>query len=271
MNISTFVWNKVNGLREIWHFSNRWQLIMVRALFPYESINIYRINGLQILVDHSAGDVNGSREILISPMYGQYLKKMKLTGPLRVLDFGANIGCFPLLLKLESFNVEKLACVELNPRTFMRMRFNVERNLDCKIIPLNVALVGESREIELCLGEGGTSDHIYTKNSSRNGKAVIVKGRTFDDIFHDAFGEEVIDICKIDVEGAEYEVFKSNNYKHLKKCRYILIEVHHEAGKPREEVLRKISESGFLEIDGESKRRSDRHYVHFFANKHLGA
>lgn len=265
MSLST----KINGLKEIWQFDNRWQLIFERLFFSKEKINIYRYKNLEVLIDHSAGDANGAREVLTSPMYRQFLRRMKLDGALRVIDLGSNNGGFPLLLKSENLEIEKLVCVELNPKTFSRMRFNIERNLDCEFCPLNVALVGESREIEISLGEGSTSDSIYKTTSNANGNVVKIQGLTFDEIYHDAFIDEIIDICKIDVEGAEFEVFKFDNYKSLKKCRYVLMEIHNEKDRPRDEVLKKISDIGFIEKDGENKNESNKHYVHFFVNKLL--
>jgi hypothetical protein len=153
--------NKINGVKEIWHFDNRWQLVLSRLFFSSEKLNVYRYKGLDILEDHSAGDANGAREVLTSSMYRQFLSLMNLSGEINVLDLGTNNGGFPLLLKSENVRIKKLACVEFNPRTFSRMRFNIERNFDCEFIGLNVAVCGENKEIEIALKAGSTGDSIY--------------------------------------------------------------------------------------------------------------
>ena len=54
---------------------------------------------------------------------------MNLRSPLRVLDLGSHIGAFPLMLKDCGYAIGELVGVELNPVTYSRMRFNIERNL----------------------------------------------------------------------------------------------------------------------------------------------
>ena len=106
------------------------------------------------------------------------------------------------------FQFNKLACVELNPRTFSRMRFNVERNADCEFIPINAAVCGQNKLLSVMLGKGGTADSIYAPTIS-NETPCRVEGRTFDSIYDDTFGDRTVDLCKIDIEGAEFEMFRS--------------------------------------------------------------
>jgi FkbM family methyltransferase len=256
--------NKINGIKEIWHFENRWQLIINRLFFSHEPINIYRYKGMDILIDHSAGDANGAREVLVNPMYRQFLPQMDLSGSINVLDIGANNGGFPLLLKSENINIKKLVSVELNPKTFSRMRFNVERNIDCDFIGINAAVCGENCDLKLKIGDGSTSDSIY--NESKNGHFLNIQGITLDSLIIEKFGDEVIDLCKIDIEGAEFEIFEKGNFQLLKNCSYLLMEIHHESDRDRNEVRRKLFELGFNEFQGENKNESNKHYVHLFIN-----
>jgi hypothetical protein len=146
--------SKLNGFKEIWYFDNRWQLLINRLFFRRERINIYRLKGMNILVDHLAGDANGAREIIVSPMYRQFIPEMKLASPVNVLDIGANNGGFPLMLRANNIALKKVVSVEFNPNTFMRMRFNLERNAGCEFTGLNAAICGEARSLEVSLGEG---------------------------------------------------------------------------------------------------------------------
>jgi FkbM family methyltransferase len=259
---------KINGLKEIWQFENRWKLIFERLFFSSEKINIYRYKNLEILIDHAAGDANGAREVLTSPMYRQFLHRIK-PGKINVMDLGSNNGGFPLLLKSENFEIEKLVCVELNPKTFSRMRFNIERNINCHFFPLNAALVGEAREIETALGEGGAGESIYQNGSNGNLSVVRIQGLTFDEIYRAAFDDEIVDICKIDVEGAEFEVFRAGTCEKLKQCRAVIMEIHENKERRRAEILNRIAEFGFVEKDGENKNEPGEHYVHFFENLKL--
>ncbi len=256
--------NKINGIKEIWQFDNRWQLMLTRLFFSREKINIYRYKGLEILEDHFAGDANGARALLTSPMYRQYLEEMDLAGPLNVLDMGANNGGFPILLKSEGLEIKKLACVEMNPQTFSRLRFNIERNFDCEFELINGAVCGEHRTIDVVLGEGSTHHNIYDYKKSSNGRNWQVQGYTFDEIFASAFGEETVDLCKIDIEEAEFEVFTKPEHRSITKCRYLLMEIHESRGEFREIIRNRLSELGFKEIDGEAKN-DKKDQVHFFS------
>lgn len=259
--------NKINGVKEIWRFDNHWQLALSRLFFPSEKINVYRYKGLEILEDHSAGDANGAREVLTSMMYRQFLPLMNLPSEINVLDLGTNNGGFPLLLKSEKIRVKRLACVEFNPQTFSRMRFNIERNFDCEFIGLNVAACGENKEIEIALNSGSTDDSIYF-NQSR-GKTYRLQGLSFDEIYRRTFAAQIIDLCKIDVEGAEFEILGGREHQNLKNCRYLLMEIHHDKNRDRNAVLQKLNALGFDEINGEGKRDAEYHYVHFFINRNL--
>jgi FkbM family methyltransferase len=256
--------NKINGLKEIWQFDNRWQLIASRLLFSKENIDIYRYRGMEILIDHSAGDANGAREVLTSPMYRRYIAQMELPGGSNILDIGANNGGFPLLLKSEGVAIKKLVSVELNPQTFSRMRFNIERNFDCEFVGINGAVCGSHREIDISLGSGGAGDSIYEQNSA--GVRHRMQGYTFDEIYEMALNGERIDLCKIDIEGAEFEIFANSGHGLIKKCRNLLMEIHEGDGRSRETIRAVLSGLGFKEIGGETKNNED-HHVHFFVNQ----
>lgn len=258
--------NKINGIREIWHFDNRWQLLFSRLFFRHERINIYRLGDMNILIDHAAGDANGAREIMVSPMYRQYLPILGARGPLSVLDIGANNGGFSLLLKANGFELAKVVCVELNPNTFSRMRFNVERNLDCEVVPINAAICGEAREFELYLGEGNVGDSLYNSQAGNGARPQKVAGMTFDDVYSSTFGDEVVDICKMDIEGAEFEVLASRECTRLAKCRYLIMEIHEAEGRNPRDVIDELSALGFAERHAE---KGADPAVHFFVNSNF--
>jgi FkbM family methyltransferase len=259
--------NKIEGFRQVWQFSNRWQLITSRIFFPHEPINIYRLRDICFLADHSAGDANGAREIISTPMYRKFFDAMKLDQPFNLLDLGSSNGGFPLLLKASGFELKKIACVEMNPNTFSRMRFNIERNFSCELVLLNAAVCGESQELALSLGSGSTGDSIFRHDGqvANNTRAYNIKGMTFDEIYRSAFGDAVVDLCKIDIEEAEYEVFKTPEHSAIKKCRNLLIEIHEGKDRDPKQIIAKLNELGFVELAA----RKDEAAVYGFKNSAL--
>lgn len=259
---------KFQGLKELWRFDNRWSLIISRLFFPSRSKLIYKFRGLEFLTDHAAGDANGARDLLVSDMYREHFRRMSLPNELNVLDIGANNGGFPLLLGSEGFAFRKLVSIELNPRTFERLQFNLERNFGAEVSAMNAAVCGTEREIEFSAGTAGTADSIYRSTDSEDKSSAIVQGITFDHAI-EIFGIESIDICKMDIEGAEFEIFRSENASSVRKCKYVLIEIHHSGKDSRSFVIERLNWFGFAEI--EPRPDDEFHHVHLFENQRLDA
>ncbi len=259
--------NKIRGLREIWQFENRLALIVIKILFPREKLNVYRYKGLEILTDQVGGDANGAREVLTSPMYRRFFPKMTLERPINVLDFGANNGGFPLLLAAEDIELGKIVSVELNPNTFVRLNFNLNRNLTCEVIALNAALCGENKKLRVSLGAGSVSDSIFSERTDENPQVSEIDGHTLDYFIETYFGDRQIDILKIDVEGAEFEVFLKPSHSRISQCRYLIMEIHERNGRLAEEIVPIVENLGF---ERQPLDPSADPSVHFFINSALG-
>lgn len=241
--------NKLHGLKSLWKFDNRYQLLISRLLFRSNPLNIYRLNDMEILVDHSAGDESGTRLLLTSPMYQQFLPQLNFTKPINVLDIGGNGGGFGLMLTRNRVKIKKILAVEFNPNTCTRMRFNMERNLhDSEVIALNAAVCGEKKTLKLKIGKGGTSDSIYNPLHAADGKDVEIQGVTLDSLYDDYFKGEIIDLCKIDIEGAEHEIFAFPNHDALKHVRFLIMEIHGNDPEKNQKILDRLSALNFEQI-----------------------
>lgn len=255
--------DKIDGLKSIWKFDNRWQLLLSRLFFREQGLNIYRLRGMNILVDHQAGDESGTRHVLVSSMYQQFLPQMTFAKPINVLDLGANGGGFALMLKQSGVALKKVVAVEFNPNTYSRLHFNLTQNLDCDIVALNAAAVGEAKSLRLHVGQGGTSDNIYQPLSSENAKTVTIEGLTIDDLYNRYFDGETIDLCKMDIEGAEHEIFSMPYYHALKHARYLILEIHGNDAQKKSVILRALEKLGFK---AQPSTRVDEQDVYFFKN-----
>ena len=242
---------RLGGLRALWYFDNRWQLLWNRIVFRRTGLTVYRLNGREILVDHAAGDECGTRVCLVTRMYKRYLPLMSFSGPIHVLDLGANGGGFGLMLAAADVPIKKIVCVELNPQTCVRAQFNIARNISGQSKVIHAAVCGERRDFELWLGPGGTSNSIYQSGDSpaQGRSKVPVPGITLDDIGRTEFPEpEAVDLCKMDIEGAEYEVLFSRTHGLLRRVRYLVIEVHRNPAHTQAEFFEKLAGEGFEEV-----------------------
>jgi FkbM family methyltransferase len=250
-------------VKELLCFENRWQLLVNRLLFRRSRVLVYRTRGLDILIDHSAGDANGTRACLASPMYRHYLGLMKFQQPIRVLDVGAQGGGFPLMLLSAGLRLSKVACVEMNPRTFTRLQFNIGRNVPGQYKLMNVAVSGSRAPLNVQLGNGSTSDSIYGSNADKSARHQhLIQGVTLDDVITEGFEEEeLIELCKIDIEGAEYDVFGNPGHSLIRKIHYLIIELHTHPHKVQ--LLSHFKHLGFAEVADGGRGESQ---VHCFVN-----
>lgn len=257
----------IDGFAAIWSFDNRVELIARRLLFRQTGLLTYRKGDMEIVVDHHAGDETGTRECLVSDMYLRLLPRMDLHAPITVFDIGANGGGFPLMLESAGLHVGRLAAVEMNPRTFGRMQLNVLQNLDCESMLMNAAISDEDGMLTLSLSRGSTGESISgTRNASAFGsrRTSKIEAISFDTAFERGFGAAgIVDLCKLDVEGAEYQIFAGHRFGHLARCRYLIIEIHDVPGQSPETVVRAIRDAGFREVEGSRKTHDD---VYLFEN-----
>jgi hypothetical protein len=101
--------NKIGGLREILRFDNWPELVLKRTCFTANPLAVYRAGGMDMLVDHGGGDENGVREAMVSPMYRHLITGLSFSAPINVMDLGANVGGFSLLLQLLKIPLRKMA------------------------------------------------------------------------------------------------------------------------------------------------------------------
>jgi FkbM family methyltransferase len=222
------------------------QLLVNRILFRSAGLVVYRLQQNEILIDHAGDDQNGTRACLVSDMYSRHFHLISKDKLLNVLDLGANGGGFPLSMHCHGFNFATLACGEMNPATLGRLHFNVSQNIPAvRVCLINAAVCQSDGKMTVYLGKGGTNENINQTGAALGKKATEVITRSFDSVINECFGGALIDVCKIDIEGAEYDVVFSGATELLKNVRLLLIEVHPHPDRRKEELLSALSRLGF--------------------------
>ena len=259
--------NKIEGLREVWTFENRLWLTFTKLLFPREQLHVYRYKNIAFLTDHSRGDARGAREVISLPVYRRYFPMMNFDHPANVLDLGASNGGFPLLLQADGIPLKKVVSVEFNRNTFQRLQFNLIRNMTCEIIPLNAGLCGENKTLRVAPGPGSVSDSIFNHRGNPESEFYEIPGVTLDRLYETYFDGEIVDICKMDIETAEFDVIKHpEEYQMLKKCRYVIMEIHLGDDRRLEQIFEPLDAMGFERHD---PRPGDDPHVYLWINRAL--
>ena len=171
-----------------------------------------------LFVDKSSAEHIFS-EIFIDECYKIQENNKKLT----IIDVGANIGFFSnyALLKCPK---SLIYSIEANPVNFKILQSNViENGLESNILPINkiVSSSSEKKVFYLSVNPGWSS--LYNERGAAGGKEIELNSIKLSSLFLSQ-KLNMIDILKIDVEGAEYDIILNDNFLDRYKVNQIYIE-----------------------------------------------
>lgn len=162
-----------------------------------------------------------------------------LLGPSpRVIDVGANIGQWSTALLLFHPDAQILA-IEPNPMAATQLKDNLSNAPSVSIV--EAAAGSSSRQGELFVQPLHGMSTLYPSYGDDFNNLVTVNIQAVDDMADEAFGTAVIDLLKIDVEGAELDVINGSR-RALERTRYLVVEVSLARGPVNAlELLRRLS------------------------------
>lgn len=151
-----------------------------------------------------------------------------LFNDLVILDVGCNIGTFSFWIYDLA---KKIYAIDLSQKNIDKLKKNIETNKLYKINPYCFAIAGGSyKRYVNHEGEAGGGGWALTGHSD-----MLVEAFTLGDFMkHENIG--IVDILKLDVEGAEFEILEAPDFP-KDKIRTILGELHGDNGGER---IRKI-------------------------------
>ena len=162
-----------------------------------------------------------------------------------VLDVGASVGLFTQWV-LDRFG-EYTPVIAFEPNPTAIEGFKAVHGRRGNVNLYEAAAAGEEGEIELGINpENSTISSINMETSNKiKVKALTIKSAM------DLQGWESADLLKIDIEGAEYEIFEKMEHFPF---RYILLEFHENTGQ-LDGVISKLEKEGYeIEIRKEDTR-----------------
>lgn len=173
--------------------------------------------------------------------------------PLYIIDGGANIGLASLYLG-ERYPGSEIFSFEPDPEVFQALRKNVEQCSDSLIKCFKLGLAGEEC-VRHFFQEGADGGGFYSTKSG--GNKVEVKCDVLS-----KYLDRSVDLLKLDIEGAEYEVLCEAEDQ-LKNVNHIFLEYHKfdDTSATLSSVIALLERSGF-ELYVESGRNIRKPYRH---------
>jgi FkbM family methyltransferase len=221
-----------------------WPTVVGRQTFRCSSCTICFRDGLVVTYRPHTLDWETIKEVMLDGVYLLSLRYLaKQARPLAVLDFGANIGLFSLRalkcnqrLEVHAFEPapNNIAALEINQRA------NPELSPRLHIHP--EAVGGYARTARFFYDEtipqGST---LFGENAGN----ISVTVRSFSEIVESTSLR--LGLVKLDVEGAEYEIFEQTPAQLWGKVPAIAIEIHADptARRKSEDLVRQIRSLGY--------------------------
>ena len=141
-----------------------------------------------------------------------------------VLDIGANIGYYTLILAKLVGDGGQVFCFEPEPNNFQKLKKNIEKNKYQNVVCENIAISNKNGEIQLYLSERSIGQHKIYNSDAVSEKSITVKTSSLDNYFKNNKLREKISFIKIDIEGAEFFVLDGMQtiLKNNKKLKILL-------------------------------------------------
>lgn len=155
-----------------------------------------------------------------------------------VLDVGGQIGGFSLAVA-RALPQGRVQVYEASPTSAAYIRRNMSANgLDDRVTVHAIALAAEEGEFTL-VDTGTASGHNGMTSAAwlmeQGATEVTVPARTLDQAFADAGGS--VQIVKMDVEGAEYDIILGSSPESWASVRKVVMEYHPVAGRSLAELV----------------------------------
>lgn len=236
-------------------FSNFWEIGLRSFLSQYRMVGLYDLESGPVIVDRAAADPNGIWGCLYWWEYESALKSLRTffenNQSISVLDCGANIGGFGLLLAQSGIQFREYQAVEMNPRTCGRLAFNLtnwRNQVPAKIH--NAAVADSSGWVENPDVFGSDAQSLYGTPMIAS-RTVRVPKIALSHLLHASSWESGLpELLKMDIEGAEFDAIPTLDSHSLAGTSVIIIEIHNNRERQAEAIVQHLKSLSFDCISG---------------------
>jgi FkbM family methyltransferase len=190
-----------------------------------------------IVLRETGSDILTFQEVLRDEVYKDVIRQMHQCNT--VIDLGANIGLTTLYFA-HHFKSAQILAVEPNPDSYRMLQTNTGP-LTARCRTLQAAVWNKRQALT---GDFSSPDHysaFKTKESARAIDEGSIIGLPIDQLIRIS-GFEMIDLLKVDIEGAEVQLF-DGDLDWLNRIRAIAIEFHSDSRKVSkfDEIMRQYN------------------------------
>lgn len=202
-------------------------------------------NGYTVVSPNADGARFPVYEIFADDAYRMQELASGLSDDATVLDVGGQIGCFSLAVAKTMPNAS-IHVYEASPTSASYVSRNVEANdLGSRITVHACAMSGEEGTFTF-VDSGTASGHNGLTAPDGLGQEVTVPATTFDEAVKSAGGP--VQIVKIDVEGAEYDIILKSDPASWADVRKVVMEYHPLPGHSLTELTDFFSAIGLEQV-----------------------
>lgn len=197
--------------------------------------------GHPIFLRLNSSDIQVFEQVFVVEEYGVVDQLARTDGA--IFDLGANIGLTSLYLGLK-FPDKTILAVEPDLANFGLLCINVS-GVD-NVVPCNCAVWGDKAG-RLFIPREGVSEWGRRTHTSKAAGAQEVKAVRVDELMA-MNAVEAVSILKMDVEGAELNIFAKNPQAWIDRVQAIVVELHEDAAPGCTQVFKEAIADRFHEV-----------------------
>jgi len=173
-----------------------------------------------IFLRNRNSDVDIFKQVFLEQQY--YLYNFPLKEASRIIDAGANIGLAAIYFT-NQFPQAKIICIEPESNNFKQLQKNTA---PYKNVSLENAAIWSNEKSVIITNENSLAAGFMVSENNDSIHNNTIPATTISALMV-KYGWKNIDIVKLDIEGAEKEIFANNrSFEWLSKTKLLIIELH---------------------------------------------